>query len=144
MPSPSTPTSTPASSPSPRRRPGTFELSYAAQVGGGVTPGRIRVDVIEAADPDAPPVAVGDTATLRDQSPTLVDPLANDYSPRADVLVTQGASAATSEDSWLQASIYQGRWIRVVALEPAGAAADATRRGHHPLHRERRVEAGHR
>ena len=108
---------------------GTFELSYAAQVGGGVAPGRIRVDVIEAADPDAPPVAVGDTATLRDQSPTLVDPLANDYSPRADVLVTQGATAATSEDSWLQASIYQGRWIRVVALEPSGAAADSTRRG---------------
>ncbi|MFC7485549.1 fibronectin type III domain-containing protein [Knoellia pratensis] len=108
---------------------GTFELSYAAQVGGGVTPGRIRVDVIEAADPEAPPVAVGDTATLRDQSPTLVDPLANDYSPRADVLVTQGATAATGEDSWLQASIYQGRWIRVVALEPAGSAADATRRG---------------
>ncbi|MDT0212619.1 Ig-like domain-containing protein [Rothia sp. ARF10] len=109
--------------------PGTYELSYAAQVGGGVAPGRIRVDVIEAADPDAPPVAVGDSATLRDQSPTLVDPLANDYSPRADVLVTQGATAATSEDSWLRASIYQGRWIRVVALEPAGAAADATRRG---------------
>ena len=109
--------------------PGSFELSYAAQVGGGVTPGRIRVDVIEAADPDAPPVAVGDTATLRDQSPTLVDPLANDYSPRADVLVTQGVSTATSEDSWIQASIYQGRWIRVVALDPAGAAADATRQG---------------
>lgn len=108
---------------------GTFELSYAAQVGGGVTPGRIRVDVIDAADPDAPPVAVGDTATLRDQSPTLVDPLANDYSPRADVLVTQGATGASSDDSWLQASIYQGRWIRLVALEPAGAAADATRRG---------------
>ncbi|MFW5473264.1 Ig-like domain-containing protein [Knoellia sp. CPCC 206450] len=109
--------------------PGTYELSYAAQVGGGVAPGRIRVDVIEAADPDAPPVAVGDSATVRDQSPTLVDPLANDYSPRADVLVTQAATAATSDDSWLRASIYQGRWIRVVALEPAGAAADATRRG---------------
>ncbi|MFW5470351.1 Ig-like domain-containing protein [Knoellia sp. CPCC 206435] len=109
--------------------PGSFELSYAAQVGGGVAPGRIRVDVIEAADPDAPPVAVGDTATLRDQSPTLVDPLANDYSPRADVLVTQGVTTATSEDSWLQASIYQGRWIRVVALDPAGAAEDASRRG---------------
>ncbi|KGN40727.1 Ig-like domain-containing protein [Knoellia aerolata] len=109
--------------------PGSFELSYAAQVGGGVTPGRIRVDVIEAADPEAPPVAVGDTATLRDQAPTLVDPLANDYSPRADVLVTQGVSTATSEDSWLRASIYQGRWIRVVALDPAGPAADSTRRG---------------
>ncbi|WP_353951837.1 fibronectin type III domain-containing protein [Knoellia sp. S7-12] len=108
---------------------GTFELSYAAQVGGGVAPGRIRVDVIDAADPDAPPVAVSDTGTLRDQSPTLVDPLANDYSPRADVLVTQGATPATSDDSWLQASIYQGRWIRIVALEPAGGAADATRRG---------------
>ncbi|KGN31178.1 fibronectin-binding protein [Knoellia sinensis KCTC 19936] len=108
---------------------GTFELSYAAQVGGGVSPGRIRVDVIAAPDPDAPPVAVGDTATLRDQSPTLVDPLANDYSPRADVLVTQGAVAATSEDAWLQASVYQGRWIRVTALEPAGSATESNRRG---------------
>jgi hypothetical protein len=108
---------------------GSFELSYAAQVGGGVAPGRIRVDAIETPDPDAPPVAVSDTATLRDQSPTLVDPLANDYSPRADVLVTQAAGGATGQDSWLQASIYQGRWIRVVALEPAGAAADAGRRG---------------
>ncbi|PRY58766.1 fibronectin type III domain protein [Knoellia remsis] len=109
--------------------PGSFELSYAAQVGGGVAPGRIRVDVIEAADPEALPVAVGDTATLRDQSPTLVDVLANDYSPRADVLVTQAAGGATSEDSWLQASIYQGRWVRLVALEPAGSAANGTRSG---------------
>jgi hypothetical protein len=108
---------------------GTFELSYAAQVGGGVTPGRIRVDAVANPDPDAPPVAVPDTATVRDQSPTMVDVLANDYSPRADVVVTQSAVAASSEDSWLQPTIYQGRWVRLVALEPAGLAENSTRRG---------------
>jgi hypothetical protein len=96
--------------------PGTFELTYAAQTGAGSSPGRIRVDLV--APPEgAPPVAVPDTATLHDQAPVLVDVLANDYSPRGDILVT--ASAGTvGEDTWLQPSIYQGRWVRIEAREP--------------------------
>ena len=98
---------------------GTFELSYGAQVGGGIAAGRVRVDLIADPDPDAPPVAVPDAATLRDQTPVLTDVLANDYSPRADVLVTRSVSVS-ADSAWLRPSIYQGRWVRIEALDPAG------------------------
>ncbi|NNM48065.1 Ig-like domain-containing protein [Knoellia koreensis] len=100
--------------------PGTYDLSYGAQVGGGIDAGRIRVDLIANPDPDAPPVAVPDSATLRDQTPVLTDVLNNDYSPRADVLVTRSVSVS-SENSWLRPSIYQGRWVRIESLDVAPA-----------------------
>ncbi|WP_157622390.1 Ig-like domain-containing protein [Nostocoides sp. Soil756] len=107
--------------------PGTYELSYSATTGAGAAPGRIRVDLV--APPEgAPPVAVPDTATLHDQSATLVDVLANDYSPRGDVLVTAEVRA-TGESSWLQPSIYQGRWVRLESREPGPVGTDAARRG---------------
>ncbi|WP_377642059.1 Ig-like domain-containing protein [Oryzobacter terrae] len=107
--------------------PGTYELSYSAVTGGGVAPGRVRVDVV--APPEgAPPVSVPDTASLHDQTPVMIDVLANDYSPSGDVLVTAAVSA-TGEDSWLQPSIYQGRWVRVEAREPAPLDAGSGRRG---------------
>lgn len=107
---------------------GSTELSYAAQSGGTVAPGRIRVDVVEPADPEAPPVAVPDGATLRDQSPTMVDVLANDYSPRADVVVTQSATAA-GDNRWLRPTVYQGRWVRIEALEPSPVSGTGSRQG---------------
>ncbi|PKW27936.1 Ig-like domain-containing protein [Phycicoccus duodecadis] len=107
--------------------PGTYELIYSATTGAGAAAGRIRVDLV--APPEgAPPVAVPDTATLHDQSATLVDVLANDYSPRGDVLVTASVQA-TGENGWLQPSIYQGRWIRLEAREPGPVGTDAARRG---------------
>ncbi|HEY7718077.1 MAG TPA: fibronectin type III domain-containing protein [Pedococcus sp.] len=102
--------------------PGTFQLTYGAQVGAGVAAGRVRVDLEAAADPDAPPVAVPDSATVRDQTPVLTDVLANDYSPRADVLVTRSVRVDT-DSSWLRPSIYKGRWVRIEALEPATSGA---------------------
>ncbi|WP_308279545.1 Ig-like domain-containing protein [Phycicoccus mangrovi] len=107
--------------------PGTFELSYSAVTGAGAAPGRIRVD-LTAPPEGAPPVAVPDTATLHDQAPALVDVLANDYSPRGDVLVTASTSPA-SGSGWVRASIYQGRWLRLEAGEPAPLDAGAGRRG---------------
>ena len=96
---------------------GTYELTYAAQVGQGVAPGRVRIDLIDDPDPDAPPVAVPEAATVRDQTPVMADVLANDYSPRADVLVTRSVSV-DKDSSWLRPSIYQGRWVRIEALDP--------------------------
>ena len=101
--------------------PGTYELTYSAQTGAGAAPGRVRVDLV--APPEgAPPVAVPDTATLHDQSPVMVDALANDYSPSGDVLVTAAVST-DGGDSWLQPSIYQGRWVRIEARDPATLGA---------------------
>ena len=107
--------------------PGTYELTYSAQTGAGAAPGRVRVDLV--APPEgAPPVAVPDTATLHDQSPVMVDALANDYSPSGDVLVTAAVSA-DGGDSWLQPSIYQGRWVRIEARDPAPLGGGQGRRG---------------
>ncbi len=107
---------------------GTFELTYSAQTGAGAAPGRVRVDLTPPPD-GVPPVAVPDTATLHDQAPVMVDVLANDYSPSGDVLVT-AATQADGENTWLQPSIYQGRWIRIEAREPAPLdAAGQGRRG---------------
>ncbi|GIL34755.1 Ig-like domain-containing protein [Phycicoccus sp. DTK01] len=105
--------------------PGTFELSYSAVTGAGAAPGRIRVD-LTAPPEGAPPVSVPDNATLHDQAPAMVDVLANDYSPRGDVLVT--AAVETTDDSqWLQPSIYQGRWVRLEARDPAPAGTEGRR-----------------
>ena len=107
--------------------PGTYELTYSAQTGAGASPGRVRVDLVTPPE-GAPPVAVPDTATLHDQSPVMVDVLANDYSPRGDVLVTASVSS-TGEDGWLQPSIYQGRWVRIEAREPSALDSSSGRRG---------------
>lgn len=105
--------------------PGTFELSYAAVTGAGAAPGRIRVDLV--APPEgAPPVSVPDTATLHDQAPAMVDVLANDYSPRGDVLVTASVESS-GESAWIQPSIYQGRWVRLEARTPAPAGEEGRR-----------------
>ncbi len=108
--------------------PGTYELTYSAQTGAGTAPGRVRVDLV--APPEgAPPVAVPDTATLHDQAPVMLDVLANDYSPSGDVLVTAAVSS-DGDDSWLQPSIYQGRWVRIEARDPAPLGDDGQgRRG---------------
>ncbi|WP_460460180.1 fibronectin type III domain-containing protein, partial [Angustibacter peucedani] len=96
--------------------PGTYVLSYAAQVGSATDVGRIRVDVLADPDQDAPPVAATDAATLRDQLATISDVLANDYSPRGDVLVTQ---RVVSDAPWIRASVVQGRWLHLQATQPA-------------------------
>ncbi len=108
---------------------GTFELSYGVQQGTTVARGRIRVDVAPPADQGTPPVAVADTALLRDQAPAMVDVLANDSSPRSDVLVTLGADPQSGDDGWLRATVFQGRWVRVEAAEPAALGESAVRRG---------------
>ena len=70
--------------------PGTFEMTLRRPGGFGASP-RAASASTSCADPtaDCPPVAVPDAATLRDQTPVIADVLANDYSPRSDVLVTR-------------------------------------------------------
>ena len=95
--------------------PGTTTITYAAQVGSGVSVGRVRVDILADPSADLPPVATPDSAVLRGQTPVVVEVLSNDYSPRSDVLVVQ---RVTTSAAWLRASIVQGRWVRVEATSP--------------------------
>ena len=96
--------------------PGTSTVTYAAQVGSGVSVGRIRVDILPNPSVDLPPVATPDAAVLRGQTPVIADVLSNDYSPRSDVLVVQ---RVVTGDAWLRVSVVQGRWVRVEATAPA-------------------------
>ncbi len=95
--------------------PGTTTITYAAQVGSGVSVGRVRVDILPNPSVDLPPVATPDSAVLRGQTPVIAEVLSNDYSPRSDVLVVQ---RVTTSAAWLRASIVQGRWVRVEATSP--------------------------
>ncbi|GAA1881345.1 Ig-like domain-containing protein [Lapillicoccus jejuensis] len=106
------------------RTPGTVFLTYAAQVGSAVAPGRIRVDVLPDPGADPSPVAAPDAATVRGQSPVVTDVLANDSSPRGDVLVVQ---KVLSDASWLRASVVQGRFLRIEAT--SSLSDQPTRRG---------------
>ncbi|WP_374971123.1 Ig-like domain-containing protein [Terrabacter sp. BE26] len=96
--------------------PGTSTVTYAAQVGSGVSVGRIRVDILPTPSDDLPPVATPDAAVLRGQTPVIADVLSNDYSPRSDVLVLQRVLTGAS---WLRVSVVQGRWVRAQATSPA-------------------------
>ncbi|CAN7150433.1 fibronectin type III domain-containing protein [Terrabacter sp. LjRoot27] len=104
--------------------PGTSTVTYAAQVGSGVSVGRIRVDIMPNPSVDLPPVATPDAAVLRGQTPVIADVLSNDYSPRSDVLVVQ---RVVTGDAWLRVSVVQGRWIRAEATAPLDG--DTPRRG---------------
>ncbi|WP_425580034.1 Ig-like domain-containing protein, partial [Terrabacter terrae] len=103
--------------------PGTSTVTYAAQIGSGVSVGRIRVDILPNPSDDLPPVATPDAAVLRGQTPVIADVLSNDYSPRSDVLVVQRVVTGAS---WLRASVVQGRWVRAQATSPL--EGDAPRR----------------
>lgn len=104
--------------------PGTSTVTYAAQVGSGVSVGRIRVDIMPTPSTDLPPVATPDAAVLRGQTPVIADVLSNDYSPRSDVLVVQRVVTGAS---WLRVSVVQGRWVRAQATSPL--EGDTPRRG---------------
>jgi hypothetical protein len=100
-------------------QPGTYYLSYGAAFGNAKTANaQIRV-IVDPAKGDATiPVAGPDTATVRGQSPTTVDVLANDYDPKGGVLVVTAAEP-TAADSSLEVAIVDGRWLRVSADDPA-------------------------
>src|SRR6478736_919608 len=104
--------------------PGTSTVTYAAQVGSGVSVGRIRVDIMPNPSVDLRPVATPDAAVLRGQTPVISDVLSNDYSPRSDVLVVQ---RVVTGDAWLRVSVVQGRWVRAEATAPLDG--DTPRRG---------------
>lgn len=94
--------------------PGTYLLTYTAAYGvAAFARGSIRVDVAAAAGTSAP-VAMLDQAVVTEQSPVLIDVLANDIDPTGRLLAVQSASAPPG----LAVSVVRGRWLRIVATSP--------------------------
>ncbi|GAB3753076.1 Ig-like domain-containing protein [Zhihengliuella somnathii] len=76
-------------------RAGTFYTEYVATNGPASTPGLVRIDVEEAADATADPIAVRDTALLPAGEDVLVNVLGNDEDPAGGVLVVTAAENDT-------------------------------------------------
>ncbi|MET0303548.1 MAG: Ig-like domain-containing protein, partial [Microbacteriaceae bacterium] len=71
---------------------GVYYVQYLATAGPENGEGLVRVDVIEAADVDLPPVAVRDVALLPTGGDTLIGVLNNDTDPTGGILVVQSVS----------------------------------------------------
>ena len=133
----STPTSTPGVVTVTGSAPGTYELTYArAGRAPGSAPGRIRVDLV-APDPEAPRRSRCPTrrpcAARRRSSPTCWPTT----TARAATCSSPAASSVDGDGAWLRPSIYQGRWVRIEAREPATTGA-GPRAGTVEVHRQRR------
>ena len=110
------------------QRPGTFDahVRRAGRLRGRA--GRVRVDLIADPDPDAPPVAVPDAADAARPDAGPRRRAGQRLQPARDVLVVQ--RCRSTGDAWLRPSIYQGRWVRIEALDPARRWPAAPRHGH--------------
>ncbi|MCL2736389.1 MAG: Ig-like domain-containing protein [Propionibacteriaceae bacterium] len=96
---------------------GTYVLSYTAAFGSAPTDAStIRVDIRDPSDQGREPVAVPDQAVVRGQAPAMVDVLANDSDPQGKLLTVQTATPADPDA--LSVAIVQGRWVRILPLEP--------------------------
>jgi hypothetical protein len=76
---------------------GSYYVTYVVTDGPGSAVGLVRVDVLEPATANRPPVAVRDQALLPDGGRALVDVLVNDEDPDGDVLVVQQVTGAAEQ-----------------------------------------------
>lgn len=90
---------------------GVYYVQYLASAGSQNAPGIVRVDVQEAAAPDAPPIAVRDVALLPSAGEVLVDVLANDVDPAGGILVVQSVSVAPG--TGVTASLIGNKTLRI-------------------------------
>jgi hypothetical protein len=95
------------------QRAGTFYVTYVVTDGPGSAVGLVRVDVLEPAAGNRPPVAVRDQALLPDGGRALVDVLVNDEDPDGDVLVVQQVSGAGEQG--LVVAVQAHRVLRITA-----------------------------
>ncbi|GAA3651686.1 Ig-like domain-containing protein [Microbacterium marinilacus] len=90
---------------------GTYYVQYLVSNGPKAVPGLVRVDVLEPAASDLPPVAVRDVAMLPAGGEVLVDVLANDMDPAGGVLVVQSVDA--EDAAGLSVSVLAHETLRV-------------------------------
>jgi hypothetical protein len=94
-------------------RPGVYSLQYEAAYGSAVSaPTQILVQAVAPSGSAQPPVTSPQVVLLHGQYPATVDVLAGDYDPSGGLLTVVGTSAPTG----LQATVVQGKYLRIDAL----------------------------
>jgi len=101
---------------------GTYYIQYLVTDGSQQNPGIVRVDVLEALNPDDPPIAVRDTALLPGGGEVKVDVLANDSDPSGGILVVQ--SVEVPPGARIAVSVVDHRYL--VITDQAGLQVQAT------------------
>jgi len=91
---------------------GVYYVQYLVAAGPNAVPGLVRVDVLDTADSELPPVAVRDVALLPAGGEVLLDPLANDSDPSGGVLVLQSASLET-DSRGISVSVLEHQTLRI-------------------------------
>ncbi|MCR2784691.1 MULTISPECIES: Ig-like domain-containing protein [unclassified Microbacterium] len=91
--------------------PGVYYVQYLATDGPQTVVGLVRVDVLTAADPDDPPIAVRDVALLPTGKDVRIDVLANDSDPAGGILVVQSVTAPPN--SRVSVSVIDHRYLLV-------------------------------
>ncbi|GAT74335.1 fibronectin type III domain protein [Microbacterium sp. HM58-2] len=92
-------------------KPGVYYVQYLATAGPANGEGLVRIDVLDAAEADLPPVAVRDVALLPSGGDTLIGVLANDTDPSGGILVVQSVSLEPS--SGISVSVINHETLRI-------------------------------
>ncbi|WP_198147945.1 Ig-like domain-containing protein [Microbacterium sp. XT11] len=91
--------------------PDTYYVQYLATAGPENAEGIVRVDVLEAAETELPPVAVRDVALLPSGGDVLVGVLANDSDPSGGILVVQ--SVSLDQGTGISVSVINHETLRI-------------------------------
>ncbi len=98
---------------------GTYSLDYQASYGSGVSPAtQILVEAVAPPTQTLPPVTTPVSMLIHGQYPATVDVLSGDYDPSGGLLSVVGVDAP----SYLQATVVDGQYLRVVATTPSPPA----------------------
>lgn len=101
---------------------GVYYVQYLVTAGAKGGKGLVRIDVVDAAESDLPPVAVRDVALLPTGGDALIGVLNNDSDPSGGVLVVQSVSVEPS--SGISVSVLNHEMLRIT---DQGALTDQVR-----------------
>lgn len=97
---------------------GDYSFSYADAFGSAPLSRAATVRVVVHQADSSSPVATPDVATLHGLHATLVDVLANDFSPAGGMLGVVSATVDAGSSGQLQASVVKNHWLQVQAVTP--------------------------
>lgn len=91
--------------------PGVYYAQYLVSAGPNAVPGLVRIDVLDGAEQDLPPIAVRDVALLPTGGDVLVGVLNNDTEPSGGILVVQ--SVTVPPQSGISVAVLNHETLRI-------------------------------